>query len=1569
MTDSAHNDRPGTDSSFQNDGQMYFSDAWKNGRLPGKRGLYDPENEHENCGVGFIAHIKGEPSRQIVDDADRMLQHMEHRGACGCEENTGDGAGMLTALPYELLEKLAKQDLGADLPDRGLYGTGVVFMPTDPAEREKCREIVNEIIAGQGQQLVGWRELPVDPDAADVGPTARLCMPHFEQPFIAAADGLDQEAFERQLFIIRKLASRRIRVESDLEQKLMFYVCSLSTKVIIWKGMLRSMQVIPLFKDLQNPDYKTHLAMVHSRFSTNTFPSWDRAQPLRFMAHNGEINTLRGNANWMFARQGAMSSDLWANDFRKLCPIIEPECSDSGNFDNALEMLYHSGRTLQEAVMMMIPEAWQNHHNMPEDKRAFYEYHSALQEPWDGPASVSFTDGHYIGAVLDRNGLRPSRYYVTHDDRVIMASEVGVVQVDPKDVKSKGRLQPGRMFLVDFEEGRIITDGELKSSVASKRPYKQWLKDQALHLDELPRQETPEHYSEGELLNRMQAFGYTTETLQFMLMPMLREKRDPIGSMGNDAALACLSDKPRLTYDYFKQLFAQVTNPPIDSIREDVIMSLECYIGPEGNLLDATEEQCHRLCVPHPILTNEELAAIKDLDYRGWKTRTIDITYPRSEGDDGLRPAIDRICNEATQAINDGYSLIVLSDRAISPDRVPVSSLLATGSVHHALVRQELRTRIGIVVESGEAREVHNFCLLTGYGADAINPYLAFEALRQAREDGLLEAEFTDEKIVPAFRKAVAKGMLKVMGKMGISTLASYKGAQIFEAVGLNSDVIDTCFVGTASRISGVGFDVLAEEGIRRHELGFPTRDAETLPILPNDGQFHWRKGGEAHAWNPHTIAQIQVAARTGSKDAYKQFSTLVNEHVHRNCFLRGLLKFKQDRTAVPLEEVEPARDIVKRFCTGAMSYGSISAEAHETLAVAMNVLEGKSNTGEGGEDPERFKWYDRPEDEHQYMLDTLKGLDEQKANSQANQYSKRSYIKQVASGRFGVTSWYLTNADELQIKIAQGAKPGEGGELPGHKVNKIIASTRHSTPGVGLISPPPHHDIYSIEDLSQLIFDLKNSNPSAAVSVKLVSEVGVGTIAAGVAKGHADKILIAGADGGTGASPLTSIKYAGLPWELGIAETHQVLVMNDLRSRVRLETDGQIKTGRDVVVAALLGAEEFGLATAPLITMGCIMMRKCHLNTCPVGIATQDPELRKKFAGKPEHVVNYLFMVAEEAREIMAELGFRTINEMVGHVEALEIDDAVEHWKAKGIDLTPILTPAIKPHENVQTYCTISQNHGLEEVLDNKLIEKSLPAIHEQKPVRFEMEIENIDRAFGTTLSHEVSKANGQAGLSDDTIHIDVKGSAGQSLGAWLASGITLEVEGDANDYVGKGLSGGRVIIYPPKESSFVPEENIIIGNVALYGATSGEAFFRGMAAERFCVRNSGASAVIEGVGDHGLEYMTGGRAVILGPTGRNFAAGMSGGVAYVFAPDRDEFRLNCNLELVDLEDVEAEADVAELKELIEKHSNYTGSTVASGILDSWDDSLSKFVKVMPRDYKRALEELAAEEAATAGT
>ncbi len=1523
--------------------QQRLNELRTNGGLPQAHGLYDPENEHDSCGVGFVAHIKGERSHQIIQDADRILRHMVHRGACGCEENTGDGAGMLTALPYDFLEKVAKQDLDVILPDRGLYGAGNVFLPQDADQRAECRKIVEEIIAEQGQTFIGWRDLPQEPDVADIGPSARACEPVMEQLFVGAAEGLDSDAFERQLFIIRKWLSRKIREESNFSERLLFYICSLSTKVIIYKGMLTPHQVTSYYPDLQDSDYTSHLAKVHSRFSTNTFPSWDRAQPNRFMSHNGEINTLRGNQNWMTARQGVMESELWSDDIRKVFPVVEPHCSDSGSFDNALEMLYHSGRTLQEVVMMMVPEAWQNHHEMSDDKRAFYEYYSALQEPWDGPASISFTDGHYIGACLDRNGLRPSRFYVTKDDKVVMASEVGVLDIDPANVAYKGRLQPGKMFLVDFGEGRIITDEELKSKVANERPYNDWLKNQRLELTELPKGTDTPRVQGNSLLEQMQAFGYTTETLQFMLIPLLNAKKDPINSMGNDEALACMSDKPRMLYDYFKQLFAQVTNPAIDSIREEVIMSLECFIGPEGNLLDATEDQCHRLRVPHPILTDEELSAIRGLDgYRDWKTKAIDITWAKSDGPQGLKPALDRICQEAEQAITDGYSLVVLSDRNCSAERVPISSLLACGAVHHHLVRNELRTRIGIVLESGEAREVHHFCLLTGYGADAINPYLAFEAIRDAKDHGSLKETYDEEKIVKTYREGVRKGMLKVMGKMGISTLQSYKGAQIFEAVGISEEVIEKCFKGTASRIKGVDFEILAEELIRRHELGFPSRtESERLPVLPNFGLVHWRAKGEKHAWNPFTIAEIQQAARGNNRDAYQRFATLINEHSVREGALRGLLKFKKGES-IPIDEVEPASEILKRVCTGAMSYGSISKEAHETLAVAMNRVGGKSNTGEGGEDYERFK--------------PLPDGD-----------SKRSAIKQVASGRFGVTSWYLTNADELQIKISQGAKPGEGGELPGHKVDKIIAATRHSTPGVGLISPPPHHDIYSIEDLAQLIFDLKNSNPSARISVKLVSEVGVGTIASGVAKGHADNILISGDSGGTGASPLTSIKHAGLPWELGLAETHQTLVMNDLRSRIRLQTDGQLKTGRDVVVATLLGAEEYGFSTAPLITMGCIMMRKCHLNTCPVGIATQDKELRAKFAGAPESVVNYLYLVAEETREIMAELGFRTINEMVGRVDMLEWDNDVDHWKAKNLDLSMILTPAKKPHENVETYCTIDQKHGLEETLDQtKLIPECRPAIDKAERVLLDVDVQNIDRAFATTLSHEVSRKWGHAGLPEDTIRLRCRGSAGQSVAAWACRGVTVEVIGDANDYAGKGLSGGKLIVYPPEESTFVPEENIIIGNVALYGATEGEAYFRGVAAERFCVRNSGVEAVIEGVGDHALEYMTGGRVVILGPTGRNFAAGMSGGAGYVFDPE-DRLVANCNLELVDLEPVEDMDDVAELKEMIEKHQRYTGSTVAETILDSWTESLPKFVKVMPRDYKRALAELAAEEAASA--
>jgi glutamate synthase (NADPH/NADH) large chain len=1507
--------------------------------LPEAHGLYDPAYEKDSCGVGFIAHIKGLRSHSIVRDAAQALCNMDHRGACGCEANTGDGAGMLTAIPDELMRAEAQRLFGVELPEEGRYAIAQVFLPKDDAERKTCKETLEKYVRQQGQKLIGWRPVPTDAKGADIGPTALAAEPVVEQLFVAAADGVDRSAFCRKLYLIRKQTFHALN-KLKLKERSRYYVCSFSSRVIIYKGQLTSGQVVPYYPDLSDPRYTSHLAMVHSRFSTNTFPSWERAQPMRFMSHNGEINTLRGNANWMAAREGMLESELFGDELKKLFPITDMNTSDSGVFDNVLELLLLGGRSLPEAVMMMIPEAWQNHESMSEVKRAFYEYHSCLMEPWDGPASVVFCDGRYIGAVLDRNGLRPSRYYLTTDDRVIMASEAGVLPIDPLLVKEKGRLQPGRMFLVDFEQGRLIPDDELKRTIASERPYAEWLQRQRIELKELPLAEQSHGFHPETLLARMQAFGYTSETMQFMLLPLVKEKRDPIGSMGNDSALAVLSDQPRMVYDYFKQLFAQVTNPPIDSIREEVIMSLECYVGPERNLLTTTEEHAHRLLLPHPILTNEELAALNHLDHRGWKSKLIDITYNRSEGEAGLVQRLDRICREAEQAIEQGYSLVILSDRGVSAERVPVSSLLAVGAVHHHLIRQTKRTQIGIILESGEAREVHHHCLLIGYGADGINPYLAFEALWQAQRDGLLPPKkdgqpYSDDEIVHSYQKSVAKGMLKVMSKMGISTLQSYKGAQIFEAVGLNSDVIEKCFVGTASRIKGVGLEVLAQESLRRHEIGFPARAEQRLPVLPNFGEFHWRAEGERHMWDPQAIADLQVAARENSADAYARFSKHTNEEATRKCALRGLLRFKTGvNRPIAISDVEPAKEIVKRFCTGAMSFGSISAESHETLAIAMNRIGGKSNTGEGGEDPERFK-------------------------PLPNGDSKRSAIKQVASGRFGVNINYLTNADELQIKMAQGAKPGEGGELPGHKVDENIARIRYSTPGVGLISPPPHHDIYSIEDLKQLIHDLKNSNPAARISVKLVSEVGVGTIAAGVAKAYADHILISGDSGGTGASPITSIKHAGLPWELGIAETHQTLVMNDLRSRVVLQTDGQIKTGRDVVMAALLGAEEIGFSTGPLITLGCIMMRKCHLNTCPVGIATQDPVLRQKFTGQPEHVINYLFMVAEEARQIMAELGFRTFNELIGRVDCLETNDAIRHWKAGGVDLTPLLTPAKKPHPDVDVYNTRAQDHGLEAALDNELIKACRQAIKHRKPVVLERKIININRTVGTMLSHEIAKHWGDELLPDDTIRIKFNGSAGQSFGAFLAEGVTLELEGDANDYVGKGLSGGRIIIYPPKNSLFVPEENIIIGNVALYGATSGYAFFRGVAAERFAVRNSGAQTVVEGVGDHGCEYMTGGRVVVLGPTGRNFAAGMSGGIAYVWDPAGD-FITRCNLGIVELEKVETPQDVGELLHLIEMHREHTGSTVAERILHHWPEITQQFVKVMPTDYKRVLAERA---------
>ena len=1501
--------------------------------------LYSPEFEHDSCGVGFVAQIDGVASRQIVSDACSILSRMEHRGACGSEPETGDGAGILTGIPHKLVWKIAKETgFSIEYP---FIGVGNVFLPSDETEREKCQNIFAQSANRFGQKLLAWREVPVDPELAGIGPTALRSQPTIMQVFIGADQKVSQDEFERRLFQIRKLTTSAVH-QSGMSSSDLFYVCSLSSRIIVYKGMLSTAQLPEYFADLRDEDYESHLAMVHSRFSTNTLPNWSRAQPLRWMAHNGEINTLRGNRNWVTARQGLMESETFGDELRDVLPVIESGCSDSGEFDNAMEMLMMAGRELPEVVMMMIPEAWRNHCSMPDNKRAFYEYHACLQEPWDGPASISFTDGRMIGAVLDRNGLRPSRYYVTDDNRVIMASEVGVLDLEPSQIVKKGRLEPGKMFLVDFENKRIVADQELKDTISNRRPYAQWMNDQRLTFNELPRHKQTETLSTPDRIAQMRAFGYTNETLDFMLLPLVEVKKDPILSMGNDAALACLSDKPRLLYDYFAQLFAQVTNPPIDSIREEIVMSVECYVGPERNLLSSTESHAKRLLLHNPILDAEQMASLHNLDYREWSSCLIDITFDKQAGESGFMEALDRVSREAESAINDGCALIILSDRDISATRVPLSALLATSRVHHHVVEKELRTRIGIIVETGEAREVHHHCLLIGFGADAIHPYLALETIIDHHANSP-DSDLTADQCIAAYRTGVSKGMLKVLAKMGISTLASYKGARIFEAIGLNSDVINHAFPGTASRIEGVGFDVLTAEALRRHELGFDSSPKNSsIPVLDleTQGSIHWRHGGEKHAWTPLNIANIQQAAKANDPEAYKRFSQTINEQTARECHLRGLLKFRP-RTSIPIQQVEPAKDIVKRFCSGAMSFGSISAEAHETLAVAMNRMGGKSNTGEGGEDYSRFEADD-------------------------NGDLRRSAIKQVASGRFGVTAYYLANADEIQIKMAQGAKPGEGGELPGHKVDETIAATRRSTPGVTLISPPPHHDIYSIEDLAQLIFDLKNANPTARISVKLVSEVGVGTIAAGVAKAHADNILISGTGGGTGASPLTSIKHAGMPWELGIAETHQTLVMNDLRSRVRLQTDGQLKTGRDVVIATLLGAEEYGFATAPLITMGCIMMRKCHLNTCPVGIATQDKELRKKFKGKPEHVVNYLLMVAEEARQIMADIGFRSINEMVGRVDALDVDHAVDHWKAKGIDLSKLLAPAVGFHDGVQVYCTIDQDHSLDDVLDWKLLEQAQPAIKERKKVEIRSAIRNLDRSVGAILSYHLVKTHGPEGLPKNTISILLNGSAGQSLGAFLAGGITISVEGDANDYVGKGLSGGRVIVRPPVNAPFAAEENIIIGNVALYGATSGEAYFRGVAAERFAVRNSGALAVVEGVGDHGCEYMTGGRVVILGSTGRNFAAGMSGGVAYVFDPN-DQLLSKINLELVELESLDQPADIEELKELISNHTNLTQSVVGQKILDDWEGSLTAFKKVIPSLYREILNRKLAEASAGA--
>jgi glutamate synthase (NADPH/NADH) large chain len=1503
-------------------------------RMPQPQGLYDPRYERDACGVGFIASLNGEKTHAIIENAIEILENLTHRGACGCDPKTGDGAGILVQLPHAFLQERCTE-IGIPLPDPGDYGVGMVFLPRDPQQRAYCVEAFENGVRQEGQRLLGWRDVPTD--NAPIGQTARDAEPVIRQVFIGRGKGTkDPAAFERKLYLIRKDAQHQIRA-STLPQRSYFHPTSLSSRTIVYKGLLLADQIERYYADLRHPSFASGIALVHQRYSTNTFPTWNLAQPFRFLCHNGEINTLRGNINWMTARQGLFRSDLFGDEMPKLFPVLMAGASDSAILDNAIELLYHTGRSLPHAIMMLIPEAWQNHETMTDEKKAFYEYHSCLMEPWDGPASIPFTDGQCIGAVLDRNGLRPSRYTVTKDGYVVMASETGVLDIDPANIAYKGRLEPGRMFLVDTEQGRIVSDDEIKSEMARRKPYRAWLDKNLVNIDDLPpASRTNGHDKSAESLAvRQRAFGYTLEDLRILMGPMAETGKEPVGSMGNDTPLAVLSDKPHLLYNYFKQLFAQVTNPPLDAIREELVTSLVTNIGGEQDLFQETDLHCHQLKLPRPIITDPELAKIREVSQGQLRAITLPTVFDARDGGAGLETAMDALRAAASKAIDDGYSILILSDRDMDRDHAPIPALLATAGVHHHLVRVMKRTRCGLVVESGEPHEIQHFCLLFGYGAGAVNPYLALDTVADMADRNNLAVSDRDAA-VGNYIHAVEKGILKVMSKMGVSTLQSYRGAQIFEAVGLSDEFIDKYFTWTASRIGGVGVDVVAEEVLKRHRAAFPrTRVAQALD-LDVGGQYQWRRNGEHHLFNPLSIAKLQQSVRQDNPKTYEEFARLINDQSRKFGTLRGLLEFKAPPEPVPLDEVEPWTEIVKRFKTGAMSYGSISREAHETLAIAMNRLGGKSNTGEGGEDPARHK-------------------------PDPNGDWRNSAIKQVASGRFGVTSNYLANAAELQIKMAQGAKPGEGGQLPGEKVYPWIAKVRHSTPYVQLISPPPHHDIYSIEDLAQLIHDLKNANRDARINVKLVAEVGVGIVAAGVSKGKADVVLISGHDGGTGASPQTSIKHAGLPWELGIAETHQTLVLNDLRSRIVVECDGQLKTGRDVAIACLLGAEEFGFASAPLVASGCIMMRKCHLNTCPVGVATQNPELRKKFAGKPEHVINYFHFVAEELRRIMASLGFRTINEMVGCVDRLETRKAVDHWKARGLDFSKILyKPEVPPH--IGTYCQQPQDHKLDKALDWQLIEKAAPALEHKQKVTIDLPIRNTNRTVGTMLSREISKRYEEAGLPDETITINATGSAGQSFCAFGARGLFIRIAGDANDYFCKGLSGAKVVIAPPPGSTFIPEKNILVGNVALYGATSGEVYARGIAGERFCVRNSGAKAVIEGLGDHGCEYMTGGRAVILGPTGRNFAAGMSGGIAYVLDDAGDFGQVRCNKEMVELEEVVLPDDVAELRALIENHYRYTDSRVARRVLDNWDVILARFVKVMPVDYKRALQRLATE-------
>ena len=1495
---------------------------------PASEGLYDPAYEHDACGVGFVVHIKGWSSHEIVRQALTILVNLRHRGACGCEDNTGDGAGILVQMPHEFLSE-ACANAGISLPAPKQYGAGNVFLPVDPAARARCQKKFEEIVRGEGQTFLGWRAVPVN--NGTLGETARAGEPFVMQAYIGRNPALkDDMAFERKLYVIRRLAEKQIRYGSSGQTD--FYICSLSYKTIVYKGMLMSEQLEQYYPELADPTFKSAMALVHSRFSTNTFPSWDRAHPYRYICHNGEINTLRGNINWMHARQAMMESDVFGDDLKKILPVICQDGSDSAMFDNCLELLVLAGRSLPHAVMMMIPEPWQNHESMSAEKKAFYEYHRCLMEPWDGPASITFTDGIRIGAVLDRNGLRPSRYYVTHDDLVIMASEVGVLDIEPARVAAKGRLQPGRMLLVDMEQGRIVSDEEIKHQIASAHQYRLWLDQHMVHIDDLPAAPPLPLPDPKTLLQRQLAFGYTHEDERFILAPMARDGVEPLGSMGTDTPLAVLSDKPQLLYNYFKQLFAQVTNPPIDYLREAIVTSTETTLGGERNLLRAEPGSCQFIKLETPIIDNDQLAQIKQLNNRGFKSAVLPLLYPVDGGGAALEKAVADLCKAADQAIEDGANILILSDRGFTAELAPMPALLAVSGLHHHLIREGRRTRASLVLESGEPREVHHFALLIGYGVSAINPYLAFETLDDMIHRGLLSG-IDHEKAVKNYIKAVVKGVLKVISKMGISTIQSYRGAQIFEAIGLNKEFVDKHFTWTSSRIEGIGINEVAEEVRLRHKKAFCRTTLEN-PALDSGGQYQWRRDGEFHLFNPETIHKLQLAVRNNDYSVFKEYSALVNNQAKKLCTLRGLFSFKFAPNIVPLEEVEPVESIVKRFKTGAMSYGSISKEAHEALAIAMNRIGGKSNTGEGGEDPARYQ-------------------------PLPNGDSLNSAIKQVASGRFGVTSEYLIHAKELQIKIAQGAKPGEGGQLPGHKVYPWIAKVRHATPGVGLISPPPHHDIYSIEDLAQLIYDLKNANHNARISVKLVAEVGVGTIAAGVAKAHADVVLISGHDGGTGASPLTSIKHAGVPWELGLAETHQTLVLNKLRSRIAVEVDGQLKTGRDVVIGALLGAEEFGFATAPLVSLGCIMMRACHKNTCPVGVATQDPRLRAKFMGKPEYVVNFMYFIAQEVRELMSQLGFRRFDEMVGRTDKLDVRKAVEHWKARGLDFSRLLhLPA--PLDENNRYCRISQNHRLNEALDYQMLLRLCePALSRKEKVRAIIPIRNSNRAVGTMLGSEVTRRWGRDGLPEDTIWLHFKGSAGQSFGAFMPKGITFELEGDSNDYIGKGLSGARLIVYPPKGSKFKPEENIIIGNVALYGATSGEAFISGVAGERFAVRNSGAIAVVEGIGDHGCEYMTGGLVVVLGTAGRNFAAGMSGGIAYLL-DEVGDFPIRCNKEMVDLLPLEEPEEIEEVRRLIERHVRYTQSPRGRDVLARWKQVVGKFIKVLPRDYARVLRAMA---------